>query len=105
MNPKTSTSDAAKLLASLKPERVVVYCSVGYRSSRFASRLMQEGVQLPDGGLYNLEGSIFKWANEGRPLVCNDRPVQEVHPYSWAWGKLLKSDLRAYTPHDGGEQT
>ena len=37
----------------------------------------------------NLEGSLFEWANEGRPLYSGDRRVQKVHPYDSDWGPLL----------------
>lgn len=39
---------------------IVVYCSVGYRSARIAAWLEQAGFTH----VYNLEGSIFQWANE-----------------------------------------
>ncbi|HEY2615439.1 MAG TPA: hypothetical protein VGI42_06990 [Chthoniobacterales bacterium] len=43
----------------------------------------------------NLEGSIFQWANEHRPLVRDGTPVTVVHPYNSFWGRLLKNDVRA----------
>ena len=48
--------------------------------------------------VFNLEGSLFKWANEGRPMV--DRLGNKTllcHPYSSVWGKFLNSELRTYT--------
>ena len=70
---------------------VVVYCSVGYRSSRLVSRLKARGVQ----GVFNLEGSLFLWANEGRPLARGDQGATQVHPYDDDWGGLLNESLRA----------
>ncbi len=70
---------------------VVLYCSLGYRSSEMAVYLQNEGV----GKVYNLEGSIFAWANEGRPVYRGDERVHVVHPYDRLWGKLLKKVLRA----------
>ena len=67
-------------------QTVVVYCSVGYRSSQLAQRLRDRGV--PD--VYNLEGSIFRWANEGRAVYRGGARVHEVHPYDEDWGRLLK---------------
>jgi hypothetical protein len=43
--------------------------------------------------VFNLQGSIFKWANEGRPLIANDRAVHVVHPYNERWGVLLNPQL------------
>lgn len=70
---------------------IVVYCSVGYRSARIAQRLQQAGFSH----VYNLEGSIFQWANEERPLYKNDCPTTLVHPYDVLWGQLLNSRFRA----------
>jgi hypothetical protein len=46
----------------------------------------------------NLEGSIFEWANEGRPLVREGKKVTTVHPYDTTWGRLLRDDVRAPLP-------
>lgn len=70
---------------------IVVYCSVGYRSARLAQRLSDAGYT----DVRNLEGSIFRWANEGRPLVHAGQPTTRVHPYSRWWGLLLRADRRA----------
>ena len=78
--------DLAALLTVPKDTPIVVYCSVGYRSSKIAQKLEQEGFS----SVFNLSGGIFQWANEGRPLFQGDRPTQFVHPYNARWGKLLK---------------
>ena len=70
-------------------QAVVVYCSVGVRSSKAAAQLMRSGRT----NIFNLQGSIFKWANEGRPLTANGSAVHVVHPYSERWGVLLNSQL------------
>lgn len=84
---------AKAILARIEPGRpVVVYCSVGYRSSRLAARLTEGGRR----DVHNLEGSIFAWANEGRPLVAGDeQSAKQVHPFDAGFGKLLKPELRA----------
>lgn len=68
---------------------IVAYCSVGYRSSDVASRLRSAGFT----NVHNLRGSIFLWANEGRPVYRGDKRVDVVHPYNAAWGRLLREDL------------
>jgi rhodanese-related sulfurtransferase len=70
---------------------VVVYCAVGYRSSAFAQKLQKAGVT----NVFNLDGSIFQWANEGREIVRAGMPVKDVHPYDRKWGQLLKPEYRA----------
>ena len=51
---------------------IVVYCSVGYRSARVARWLGRQGFT----NVRNLDGSLFAWANEGRPMEADGRPVQ-----------------------------
>jgi rhodanese-related sulfurtransferase len=74
-----------------KATPIVTYCAVGYRSGALATKLRVAGFT----SVRNLEGSIFQWANEHRPLVRGDEPVTTVHPYSTLWGRLLTDDARA----------
>ncbi len=91
----TSPDRAAALLSDV-PEgaTVVAYCSVGYRSARLAAALRDRGL----GAVHNLGGSIFRWANEDRPLFRGDTPVRRVHPFDETWATLLEPDRRAYSP-------
>ena len=73
---------------------IVAYCSVGYRSAGLVAELRERGV----AGVYNLEGSIFRWANENRPLYRGEVPVGRVHPFDESWGTLLHADRRSYSP-------
>jgi rhodanese-related sulfurtransferase len=78
-------------LRDVPPERaVVLYCSVGVRSSKAAAELMRDG----RGNVFNLRGSIFQWANEGRPIERDGQPATGVHPYNRKWGGLLDAKLR-----------
>ncbi len=74
-----------------KDQPIVTYCSVGYRSGVFAKELQDAGYT----NVQNLSGSIFQWANEGRPLEHAGQRVTKVHPYNSTWGRLLKKELRA----------
>lgn len=69
---------------------LVLYCSVGYRSSRMAKKI-QSKIAQP---VYNLEGSIFEWANSGLPVYQGQKKADKVHPYNAFWGKLLKKKFR-----------
>ena len=77
-----------------KDRPIVTYCSVGYRSGAFAERLRAAGFSK----VVNLEGSIFAWANEGRPIFRDGAQVEKVHPYNWMWGLLLRKEHRADAP-------
>jgi rhodanese-related sulfurtransferase len=76
------------LLAGVPRDRsVVLYCSVGWRSSALAAELTARG---EGRDFRNLDGSLFEWANEGRPLVDLDgAPVFRAHPFDARWGRLL----------------
>ena len=93
VDPGADARALADTLADVDRERpVVVYCSVGVRSARVARALREVGFQRVE----NLEGSVFRWANEGRPLVDADgRPAATVHPYDAVWGRLLRPERRA----------
>ena len=86
-------SDAAAITIP-KDQTIVTYCSVGYRSGAFAKKLSEAGYR----NVTNLEGSIFRWANENRPLVHEGRPTDKVHPYNRLWGLLLDESHRAANP-------
>ncbi len=77
--------DAVQALNLSKTQPIVVYCSVGYRSSALAEKLTGAGFTQ----VANLEGSLFAWANEGRPVYRGTNTVEEVHPYDAKWGQLL----------------
>jgi len=83
---------ATKAAVTSNAQPVVVYCSVGYRSSALAEKLQKAGLT----NVY-LEGSIFAWANEGRPIFHGEKEIKpaRVHPYDAKWGKLLDPAVRS----------
>jgi rhodanese-related sulfurtransferase len=79
----------------LAPDQpIVAYCSVGYRSARLVSQLRAAGYT----DVYNLTGSLFAWANDGRALVAQGQPVTVVHPFNRLWGLLLQPRLASFDP-------
>ena len=76
MDPDTRKFKALKGVDKDAP--IVVYCSVGYRSSKMAEKIKKAGFSY----VANLEGSIFTWANEGHPVVRDEEEVKAVHPLS-----------------------
>jgi len=89
VEPQSRVGDAN--VPAEKSTPIVTYCAVGYRSAAFAENLRRAGYT----NVRNLEGSIFRWANEDRPLVHDSKPAQTVHPYDTFWGGLLKKERRA----------
>ncbi|HET8829676.1 MAG TPA: rhodanese-like domain-containing protein [Pelobium sp.] len=69
-----------------KNAKVVVYCSVGYRSEKIAEKLLNNGFQQ----VYNLYGGIFEWVNQHHPVYkTNGVQTAEVHTYNKSWGKWI----------------
>ncbi len=87
----------ASAVAQPKDRAIVTYCSVGYRSGAFAHKLRAAGYT----NVVNLEGSIFRWANEGRPLYHGGQKVEQVHPFNGTWGLLLQRKYRASVAYAG----
>jgi 3-mercaptopyruvate sulfurtransferase SseA len=73
---------------------IVAYCSVGYRSSAYCARLLNDGFT----DVHDLRGFIFQWANAGFPVYRNGKIAYHVHPYNYHWGQLLKRSLWAFHP-------
>ena len=83
---------------------IVCYCSLGYRSSILVQRIQSFAKDDPDLSdknikAWNLEGSIFKWANEGRPMMdLNEKPTKFAHPFSYKFCMFLQKQYWKWTP-------
>ena len=85
-NARLVTNDLQDLIAEVDyTTPIVVYCSVGYRSSAIARSLESLGYEH----VYNLNGSLFQWVNEDRRVYQSGKPVTKVHPYNKFWQYLL----------------
>ena len=73
-----------ELLAVGKTE-VVVYCTVGYRSSAYAAKLREQGFDAK-----NLEGSIVRWVSEPEPGLRRGAALRSRAP---AWRPCLPLSL------------
>lgn len=91
---RIETATELVALATRHPDHLmVVYCSVGERSSRVAAAAL---AQQPDLAVANLRGGIFGWVVAGLPVVApNGNRVTRVHPYDANWGRLLPDHHRS----------
>ena len=83
---KCSDDDLKTALAEVDPNVTIVnYCSLGYRSGVMTKRILDLDLDnVAKDKVYNLEGSIFKWAEEERPLLdFKEQPTKFVHPFSY----------------------
>lgn len=71
---------------------IVLYCALGFESSELADRLKRSGFRR----VQMLEGGIFRWANERRPLVNSaGAPATEVSAGNSPHAGLLDRSIRA----------
>jgi rhodanese-related sulfurtransferase len=83
----------------LKDRTVLVYCSVGVRSSRLGQRLADPAREMGARGVYNLKGGIFAWHNYGIALAAAAGRTELVHPYSRSWSRYLDfPNYSSYVP-------
>jgi len=75
-----------------KNKKIVVYCSIGYRSEKIAEKLIKAGYT----DVSNLYGGIFEWVHQNQP-VQNDRgSTQEVHTFDKNWGQWLQKGTKIF---------
>jgi len=68
--PDTVTDDQlTELLSKFKGRRVVCHCGAGGRGNVLAQRVEKLKDTCGLKKVFNLEGGVFKWVNEGRTLV------------------------------------
>lgn len=80
-----------KFESRVRGRKVVLYCSIGYRSSVLL-REVRDCLRRHGAGMSaNLEGGIFNWYNQGRTVVAPDgAPTDSIHPFDSEWGHLVK---------------
>lgn len=71
-----------------KEKRIVVYCTIGYRSGKYAMELASQGIKAE-----NVEGGLLAWSHIGGPLEVRNpsgltTPTKRVHIYSSGWNYL-----------------
>ena len=76
-----------------KKSKIIVYCSVGYRSERIGERLLKLGFT----DVSNLYGGIFDWINDGNPVVnTSGIRTDSVHTYNKEWSKWVEKGVKIY---------
>ena len=75
-----------------KDSKIVIYCSVGYRSEKIAEKLIKDGYS----NVSNLYGGIFEWKNRGNDVYKNEAITEKVHAYNRAWGIWLTKGKKVY---------
>ena len=64
-----------------KNRKIIAYCTIGYRSSKYAERWNKQGFHIS-----NLRGSLLLWSHANGALVDQyGKPTRLVHTYGKKW--------------------
>ena len=70
-------NDPAKYKDAVK----IAYCTISYRSGKFAQQLQKKGIPV-----YNLRGGILAWVHEGGKVYDqNGKVTHRIHVYGRKW--------------------
>jgi rhodanese-related sulfurtransferase len=75
-----------------KNQKIVVYCSVGYRSEKITEKIRAAGFK----NVSNMVGGILEWVNRDLPVYDDAGRTLNVHPYDKMWGVWLKKGEKVY---------
>ncbi len=75
-----------------KNAKIVVYCTVGYRSEKIGEKLQRAGFT----NVSNLYGGIFAWATAGKTLYNANGKTNNIHTYNKDWAKWLTTGNAVY---------
>ena len=87
------TFDMKQLKGIAQNKKIIIYCSVGYRSEKITKKLNKLGYK----DVSNLYGGIFEWVNQGHKVYNNQgNATLKVHTYNKTWSKWLKRGVKVY---------
>ena len=59
---------------------IVAYCTIGYRSGKYAERLRKKGINI-----LNLEGSLLAWSHIRGKLINATGSTNKIHVFGRKW--------------------
>ena len=82
MIPGAITKDEfERNLEQYKNATIVAYCTIGYRSGKYAEKWRQQGVKI-----LNLEGSLLAWSHvRGKLIDATGSITNKVHVFGRQW--------------------
>jgi rhodanese-related sulfurtransferase len=63
-----------------RQKKIVAYCTIGYRSGKFAEKMEKKGVAV-----FNLQAGLLGWVHVHGPLVSQNSPTNTLHVYGKTW--------------------
>ncbi len=58
----------------------IAYCTIAYRSGKFAQKLKKKGITI-----YNLRGGILAWVHDGGKVYDEHGQTNRIHVYGRKW--------------------
>lgn len=71
-----------------KDSKVIIYCTIGYRSEKIGEKLLEAGYI----NVLNLYGGLLNWVNLDYKVYNVNGVVKDIHTYSVRWGRYLKNE-------------
>lgn len=87
VNIDATQPDLAPLEHVRRDIPLVVYDGPGAVGAAMVKALTDAGFSR----VSNLHGGLFRWVNEGHPIVNQEGAAGKVASISWSWGRLLKA--------------
>ncbi len=78
-----SKKEYLKAPIKFKNKTVVAYCTIGYRSGKFAEEMTNKGILV-----YNLKGGVLVWVLEAGKVFDASGESKRVHVYGEKWNYL-----------------
>ncbi len=75
-----------------KDAKIIVYCSVGYRSEKVTEKLLEAGYTQ----VFNMYGGVFEWVNSNHSVFNAEGKTKKIHGYSKTWGVWIKEGEVVY---------
>ncbi len=83
-----TTEEFERDLQQYQDSTVIAYCTIGYRSGKYAQKIQQQGVQV-----LNLEGSLLAWSHIQGRLINAMGVTNKVHVFGRQW-QLTSEDYQ-----------
>ena len=61
-------------------KRIIAYCTISYRSGKFASNMAKKGILIT-----NLEAGLLGWVHKDGPLHRVNKETNKLHVYGKKW--------------------
>jgi sodium/bile acid cotransporter 7 len=67
------------------------YCTISYRSGKFAQRLKRKGIVI-----HNLRGGMLGWVHAGGKIFISGQATRQIHVYGRKWDLAPKAYIAIY---------